>query len=173
MGIYSEYLDRGPTLDLMAERKKQLSRIAQIRKRDILVYASDSNKAHQGAAVTLDNSDILPITDQLSNLNGSSIDVLLETGGGRGETAEDILRSCYRCSSRHWAGGRIGGNARCTNGGDPQHGYGMSEARSAPEPNRLGRRSKRESEHEAHANIREPYGSAEPLPGQGRAENDC
>jgi len=92
MGIYSEYLDQGPTLDLNAERKKQLGLIASLRKRDVLVYASDSNKGQQGVPVALDNSDLLPITDQLSNLQGNAIDVLLETGGGRGETAEDIVR---------------------------------------------------------------------------------
>lgn len=91
MGIYSEYLDRGQSLDLNAERKKELSRIASLRKRDILVYASDSNKAAR-APVALDYSDLLPIKDQLSNLTGRSVDVLLETGGGRGETAEDVVR---------------------------------------------------------------------------------
>jgi hypothetical protein len=95
MGIYSEYLDQGPTLDLQAERKKQLGRIAGLRKRAILVYASDSNKARQGAPVAIDNTDLLPITDQVSNLSGSAIDVLLETGGGSGETAEDIVRLLY------------------------------------------------------------------------------
>lgn len=95
MGIYSEYLDLGPALDLLAERKKQLGRIAQHRKRDVLVYASDSAKARQGAPVAIDNSDLLPITDQLSNLNGTAIDVLLETGGGSGESAEDIVRLLY------------------------------------------------------------------------------
>src|SRR5438445_2860683 len=92
MGIYSEYLDQGPALDLNAERKKQLGRIAQFRRRDVLVYVSDSSKARQGAPVAIDNSDILPITDQVSNLNGTSLDVLLETGGGSGETVEDIVR---------------------------------------------------------------------------------
>lgn len=92
MGIYSEYLDQGPALDLNAERKKQLARIASLRNRDVVVYASDSNKARQGAPVAIDNSDLLPITDQISNLNGTAIDVLLETGGGSGETAEDIVR---------------------------------------------------------------------------------
>jgi len=95
MGIYSEYLDQGPTLDLQAERKKQLARIAELRKRAILVYASDSNKARQGAPVAIDNSDLLPVTDQVSNLNGKAIDVLLETGGGSGETTEDIVRLLY------------------------------------------------------------------------------
>ncbi len=92
MGIYSEYLDQAGKLDLNAERKKQLARIAKLRNRDVLVYASDSAKARQGAPVAIDNSDLLPITDQLSNLSGSAIDVLLETGGGSGETAEDIVR---------------------------------------------------------------------------------
>jgi ClpP class serine protease len=92
VGIYSEYLDQGAALDLLAERKKQLGRVAQLRKRDVLVYASDSSKARQGAPVAIDNSDLLPITDQLSNLKGTAIDVLLETGGGSGETAEDIVR---------------------------------------------------------------------------------
>ena len=95
LGIFSDYLDQGPTLDIVAERKKQLGRIAQIRKRDILVYAADSGKARQGAPVGIDNSDLLPITDQISNLSGTAIDVLLETGGGSGETAEDIVRLLY------------------------------------------------------------------------------
>ena len=95
MGIYSEYLDQGPTLDLVAERKKQLKRIAELRGRDVLVYASDINKARQGAPVAIDNTDLLPIIDQISNLNGSAIDVILVTGGGSGETAEDIIRLLY------------------------------------------------------------------------------
>jgi ClpP class serine protease len=96
MGIYSDYLDKGmPYEELTKERKAQLACIAQVRGRDILVYASASNKAPQGAPVALDNSDLLPINDQLSNLKGRAIDVLLETGGGSGETAEDIVRILY------------------------------------------------------------------------------
>jgi hypothetical protein len=94
MGIYGDYLDQGPRLDLNAERKRQLNRIAELRKRDVLVYASDSNKA-QRAPVALDNSDLMLVVDQLSNLSGSAIDIVLETGGGRGETAEDIVRVLY------------------------------------------------------------------------------
>lgn len=92
MGIYSEYLDQRASLDLTAERKKQLKRIADFRKRDILVYASDSSKARIGAPVSIDNSDLLPFTDQMSNLSASAVDVILETGGGSGETTEDIVR---------------------------------------------------------------------------------
>jgi ClpP class serine protease len=91
MGIYTEYLDKHMGLeDLNKERKEQLGRIAAARGRDILVYASDSNKAAQ-APVALNNSDLIPINDQLSNLSGQALDVVLETGGGSGETAEDIV----------------------------------------------------------------------------------
>lgn len=95
MGIYREYLDCAAQLDLVAERKKQLKRIKDLRKREILVYASDPNKGRVGAPVALENSDLLPIIDQLSDLKGDSIDVLLVTNGGSGETAEDIVRLLY------------------------------------------------------------------------------
>ena len=95
MGIYSEYLDQGPALDLMSERKKQLQRIAKIRRREVLVYVSDAGKARQGAPVAIDNSDLLPFTDQLAELNGGSVDVILETGGGNTETVEDMVRLLY------------------------------------------------------------------------------
>jgi len=79
----------------MAERKKQLKRIAKHRSRDVLVYAADSNKARQGAPVAIDNSDLMPVIDQVSNLSGAAIDVVLVTGGGSGEAAEDIVRFLY------------------------------------------------------------------------------
>ncbi|MGB8524820.1 MAG: hypothetical protein WCD43_17795 [Candidatus Acidiferrales bacterium] len=73
------------------ERKEQLRRIVKARgNRNVLVYASDSAKFPQ-SPVALNNSDLIPINDQISNLPGKAIDVLLETGGGSGETAEDIV----------------------------------------------------------------------------------
>jgi len=52
MGIYSDYLDMNlPYEDLTKERKKQLARIAQVRGRDILVYAPASKKPHRCACV--------------------------------------------------------------------------------------------------------------------------
>lgn len=94
MGIFSEYLAQAPTLNLAAERKQQLKRISEIRRRDILVYASDFNKGRQ-APINIDHSDLLPIIDQLSNLKSKSIDLLLLTCGGSGEAAEDIVRLLY------------------------------------------------------------------------------
>lgn len=91
MGIYSEYLDRKLGFqDLTQERKNQLLRISQIRGgRDILVFAADLSKPSQLSAIQY--SDLLPIQDQLSNLTGSALDLILETPGGSAEAAEDIV----------------------------------------------------------------------------------
>ncbi|MCK4368886.1 MAG: ATP-dependent Clp protease proteolytic subunit [Dehalococcoidales bacterium] len=91
MGVYSEYLDnlKGPQ-EITAERKKQLARIASIRKRpSILTFASDLQKR---GPILIDYSDILPIADQIDNLSGDEVDIILETPGGSAEIAEDIMK---------------------------------------------------------------------------------
>lgn len=93
MGIYGDYLAQNMSFaDLTAERKKQLKRIAKLRgDRDILVYASDIVKgAH--SPVSIDITDIIPFKDQLSNLKGKDIDIILETPGGIAEVVEDIIK---------------------------------------------------------------------------------
>ena len=93
MGIYSDYLGKKMTFEqLTAERKKQLKIISALREnRDIIVYASDiSNRLN--APISIDYSDILIFQDQLSNLKGKAIDVILETPGGSAESVEDIVR---------------------------------------------------------------------------------
>jgi len=96
MGIYTEYLDRALNFQqLTAERKKQLQRISEKREgRDILVYAADltEGKAAARAPISIIYSDLLPISDQLANLGGKALDLILETPGGSGEIAEDIVR---------------------------------------------------------------------------------
>ena len=94
MGIYSEYLNQplaGNTEQLTAERRNQLRRISKIRDdRDILVFAADLNK--DIPLISISYVDILPISDQLANLEGTRLDLILETPGGSGEIAEDIVR---------------------------------------------------------------------------------
>ncbi len=92
-GIYTEYLNRkfNSLQDLTTERKKMLQRISQLRgNRDILVYAADLKK--NKAPIFISYPDILPITDQLSGLKGTAIDLILETPGGFGEIAGQIVR---------------------------------------------------------------------------------
>ena len=76
---------------MVRERKSQLSKISQLRDgNDILCYASDFQKG--GALSSIAYSDILAIKDQLSNLSGKALDVILETPGGSGEITEDIVK---------------------------------------------------------------------------------
>jgi ClpP class serine protease len=98
MGIYSEYLDKGLGGDIEAlnkERKVQLERISRRRGRDVLVFAADLKPViNQERALLrhVTQADILPITDQLTNLSGSGLDLILETAGGFAEIAEQLLR---------------------------------------------------------------------------------
>ena len=93
MGIYADYLDRQFSFeDLVAERKKQLGRIATARKRGVLVIAADL----RSRLASLTGEDLLAINDQLSSLEGDAADVVLETPGGSGEAAEDIVRLIRR-----------------------------------------------------------------------------
>jgi hypothetical protein len=91
MGLYTAYIDQNLSFEeITAERKKQLAEISRLRGgRDVLVFAADLNK--EIGQISIGYSDLLPINDQLSNLNGNKIDLILETPGGSGEVAEDIV----------------------------------------------------------------------------------
>jgi ClpP class serine protease len=94
MGFYGEYLNQPLASDfdlLAAERKRQLQAISDLRGgRDVLVFAADLNK--ESPLTSIGYVDILPINDQLANLKGPALDLILETPGGSGEVAEDIIR---------------------------------------------------------------------------------
>jgi predicted RNA-binding Zn-ribbon protein involved in translation (DUF1610 family) len=91
MGVYTEYLDKNMDFgSINAERKRLLSTISRLRNnRDILVLASDLTKNVNNS---IDYSDLLPFQDQLSNLNGTEIDIIIETPGGFAEVVEDLAR---------------------------------------------------------------------------------
>ena len=55
-----------------------------------MVFAADLNK--ENPLISISYVDILPISDQLANLDGTALDLILETPGGSGEIAEDIVR---------------------------------------------------------------------------------
>lgn len=93
MGIYSEYINQlnGSFEAIEAERKKQLKAISALRgNRSILTIAADFSKGN--APISIEYADILAIADQLDNLSGNEIDIILETPGGSGEVAEDIVK---------------------------------------------------------------------------------
>jgi phage FluMu protein Com len=95
MGVYSEYLETlAGYSSIVAERKKQLQRIMDKRKRSILAIASDlsgrPDKAN--APIGIDYTDLLAVADQIDSLSGEAVDVVLETPGGLAERAEDIVR---------------------------------------------------------------------------------
>ena len=92
MGIYTEYLNQQlDHVKLEQARKLQLRRISQLRNnRDVLVIAADLNKGH--APISITYVDLLSVNDQLQSLSGTAIDVILETPGGSGEIAEDIVK---------------------------------------------------------------------------------
>ena len=91
MGYYSDYLKKQWDFEALSrERKIQLKKISELRgNRAIIVYASDLMK---NAPTSIDYNDILPFQDQLSNLKGDSIDVILETPGGFAEVVEDLVK---------------------------------------------------------------------------------
>ena len=90
MGIYADYLNTIKDLNTInQERKNILNKISQLRvNRDILVIAADLTK---NAPISIDYTDILAASDQLENLSGTAIDIILETPGGLAEVVEDIV----------------------------------------------------------------------------------
>ncbi|MGR5869554.1 SDH family Clp fold serine proteinase [Bacillus pacificus] len=92
LGIFMDFLERNFSFEeINRERKYYLQKISELRgNRDILVFASDINKGH--APISIDYEDLLAINDQVSNLSGSELDIILETPGGSGEVAEDIVK---------------------------------------------------------------------------------
>jgi len=95
MSIYAEYLERAwDFAALNAARKAQLQRIAQLRGNDVLVYAADLSKNDPKIAILYE--DIVPFQDQIDNLHGTALDVILETPGGSGEVAEDVVKMLRR-----------------------------------------------------------------------------
>lgn len=105
MGLFSEYLEslKGNIDAIHAERMKQIQRIAKIRGRDVLAFASDMSGVPEKAHfIGIDYTDLLPVSDQLENLSGKAIDIILETPGGLAERAEDIVKM-FRNKYKHVA----------------------------------------------------------------------
>lgn len=96
MGLYSEYINKRLSFDqITKQRKTQLKRISDIRKREIIVYASDGSKGN--APISILPQDFMPFKDQLSFVNSTNkLDIIIETPGGIAETVEDIVNVVRR-----------------------------------------------------------------------------
>ncbi len=93
MTYYTEYIEkRMNSQQLDVERMEKLSRIAEIRKRDVLVFAASTKRLPMQVPRMIDHDDLLPIKDQLAKLKGSALDIVLVTEGGRAEAVEAIVR---------------------------------------------------------------------------------
>lgn len=92
MGIYSEYLDK--QLDwpsIIVERKKQLARISKLRGgRPVVTFAAALTKTQ--ADIDISYADRAHLFDQLYNITGDQLDLILETPGGSAEVVEDLVR---------------------------------------------------------------------------------
>ena len=91
MGVYAEYLKTlGDFPSIELERKAQLRRISEERGgRGILVFASAFSKPN--APTAIEYADRIPFEDQVENIEGEEVDLLLESPGGLAEVAEDLM----------------------------------------------------------------------------------
>lgn len=94
MGIYREYLDKNlqqPELD--SERKKYLGVLEVAFDADVLVYAARLTAVPGNLQLPLGITyeDLLPFGDLLAGLKRERVVVILETPGGSGETARDMV----------------------------------------------------------------------------------
>ncbi|MCX6278538.1 MAG: hypothetical protein NT004_10615 [Bacteroidetes bacterium] len=90
MGIFTEYIDQKldyPTV--VSKRKEQLAEISKLRGgRAVLTFAAALTKQ---APISINYDDRIHFFDQISNLSGKKIDIILETPGGSAEVVEDLV----------------------------------------------------------------------------------
>jgi hypothetical protein len=92
--ILNEYLSkRLGILELQAELQKLIAQYNKHTGRYLFVYAADINKArNRGIDVSLVQDDFYNIQDILRESNKKKIDFYIETPGGSGEAAEEIVK---------------------------------------------------------------------------------
>jgi ATP-dependent protease ClpP protease subunit len=96
MGIYRDYIDKKlDAAQLDTERKKQLKKISELLNADVLTYAARLAPVPIALPLDIQYEDLLSFHDLLSGLKKKSIAVILETGGGSGETARDMVDALH------------------------------------------------------------------------------
>ena len=91
MGFFTEYLNKNLDFEgLQAERKIQLGRISKARGgRAVMAFCAAMTKQ---APIAIDFDDRIHFIDQINNLSGERIDIILETPGGFAEVVEDLVK---------------------------------------------------------------------------------
>jgi hypothetical protein len=98
LSILHDYLSRPgfSPADWETERKARLREITERRGRPALVYAARmAMPPGLALPVDLNFADLLPFYDLMSTLQGTSVDVILETPGGDGVVARDMVEMLH------------------------------------------------------------------------------
>lgn len=91
MALISEYINKKlSALDLEQELLRLIKDYNKLRNSYLIVYAGAISK--QVSAVSLNMDDYYTIFDLLKNTTSKNLDVYIETPGGSGEAAEEIVR---------------------------------------------------------------------------------
>jgi len=90
--LLNEYISkRMSSTDLQNELKRLIREYNRIKETYLLIYAVDFDKARQGLSIDLIMTDYHIIHEMLRKHNGNRIDLYIETPGGSGEAAEEIV----------------------------------------------------------------------------------
>jgi hypothetical protein len=87
-GPFRTLLEHKPPLnpqDLRLQRVDLLRKIAGIRGRPTVVYATKSGVSLPGIAAYIHREDLIPFAEVLDSVAGDKIDIVLETPGGLAE----------------------------------------------------------------------------------------
>lgn len=95
MGIMGDYIRRQLSVpDLEGELQKLIRQYNQLRKTYLLVHVTAADKPIPDKA--LSQKDFYDIHDILTGIQSDRVDIYLETQGGSGEAAEDIVRFLHQ-----------------------------------------------------------------------------
>jgi len=78
--------------ELENELQELIKEYNELTDRYLFIYVAGMNKPHGNIPISLEQFDYYTIVDLLSNVDRRDIDILIETPGGSGETAEEIVK---------------------------------------------------------------------------------
>jgi ClpP class serine protease len=95
MGLMNEYIQRGlSSNDLEKELLLLIARYNKLRGTYLFVYSAAISKQIPAASLNMDDYYIM--FDLLNSIKGRKLDFYIETPGGSGEAAEEIVRFVHK-----------------------------------------------------------------------------